>query len=79
MSNVTHKWRLEAGKNGNKDEYVYEDFDRDKEMLAFSNYSTKSKSYDDFNKLMVGKIKYETAGAVINNFLNWSQRCIHFL
>ena len=29
---------------------VYEDFSSNKEMFYFSNYSTKSKYYDDSNK-----------------------------
>ena len=33
-----------------KTENVYEDFNSDKEMLDFSNYSTKSKYYDNSNK-----------------------------
>ena len=32
---------------GNKTEDVYEDFPKDKEMFGFSNYSLKSKLYDD--------------------------------
>ena len=31
-----------------------EDFSNDKEMFGFSNYSTKSKYYDNSNKLVVG-------------------------
>ena len=31
---------------------VYEDFNSDKEMFDFTNYSTKSKYYDDSNKLV---------------------------
>ena len=42
-----------------------EDFNSDKEMLDLSNYSTKSKYYDNSNKLVVGKMKDETAGMVI--------------
>ena len=38
---------------------VYEDFSSDKEMFDFSNYSTKSKYYDDSNKLATGKMKDE--------------------
>ena len=34
-------------------------------MFDFSNYSTKSKYYDNSNKLVVGKTKDETAGVVI--------------
>ena len=39
---------------------VYEDFSNDKEMFDFSNYSTKSKYYDNSNKLVVGNMKDET-------------------
>ena len=31
-------------------------------MIDFINYSAKSKHYDDSNKLVVGKMKYETDG-----------------
>ena len=34
-------------------------------MFDFSNYSAKSKYYDDSNKLVVGKVKDETAGVAI--------------
>ena len=40
-----------------KTEDVYEVFSNDKEMFGFSNYSTRSKYYDNWNKLMVGKMK----------------------
>ena len=33
-------------------EDVYEDFNSDKEMSDFNNYSTKSKYYDNTNKLV---------------------------
>ena len=39
-----------------KTEDVYEDFSSDKEMFDFSNYSIKSKYYDDTNKLVIGKM-----------------------
>ena len=35
-----------------------------KEMFDFSSYSTKSKYYDHSNKLVVGKMKDETACVV---------------
>ena len=41
---------------------VYEDFWIDKKMFDFCNYLAKSNYYDDSNKLVVGKIKHETAG-----------------
>ena len=43
-----------------KTEDVYEDFSNNKEMFHSSNYSTKSKYYDNSNKLMVGKMNDET-------------------
>ena len=39
-----------------KTEDVYQDFNNNKEMFDFSNYSTKSKYYDNSNKLVVGKM-----------------------
>ena len=40
-----------------KTEDVFEDFSKDKEIFDFSNYSAKSKYYDDSNKLVVDKMK----------------------
>ena len=51
-----------------KAEDVYEEFSNDKEMSYFSNYLTKSKYYDNSNKLVVGKMKDETAGVAIEEF-----------
>ena len=39
-----------------KSEDVYQNFNNNKEMFDFSNYSTKSKYYDNSNKLVVGKM-----------------------
>ena len=38
-----------------KTEDVYEDFSSNKEMFDFSNYSTKSKHYDNSHKLVISK------------------------
>ena len=46
-----------------KTEDVYENFNQDKKMFDFCNYSTKLKFPDDSNKLVVGKMKDETAVA----------------
>ena len=43
-------------------EGVYEIFSEDKEKCSFSSYSAESKCYDNSNKLVVGKMKYETSG-----------------
>ena len=52
-----------------KTEDVPEDFSDGKEMFDFSNYLTKSKYYDNSNKLVVGKIKDEAAGVSIEEFV----------
>ena len=52
-----------------KTEDSYEYFTDDQEMFDFSNYSTKSKYYDNSSKLVVSKMKDETNGAVIKEFL----------
>ena len=51
-----------------KAENVYEDFSQDKRMFYFINYSTKSKIYNDFNKLAVGKMKDETVCVATDKF-----------
>ena len=38
-------------------------------MFDFGNYSTKSKYYDNSKILMVGKMKDETAGVSIEEFV----------
>ena len=53
-----------------KSEDVYEDFSSNKEMFDFSNYSTKSKYYDDSNNLVIGKMKDETGGVALKNLLD---------
>ena len=52
-----------------KTEDVYKGFSNNKEMFDFSNYSTMSKCYDNSNKLVAGKMKYETAGVAIEEFV----------
>ena len=58
---------------------VYEDFNNDKEMLDFSNYSTKSKCYKNSNKLVVGKIKDAAAGVVIEEFAGLKPKMYSYL
>ena len=38
-------------------------------MFDFINYSTKSENYDNSNKLVVGKMKDETTGVAIEEFV----------
>ena len=60
-------------------EDTYEDFSNNKEMFDFSNYSTKSKYYDNSNKLVVGKIKDETAGVSIERFIRLKPKIYSYL
>ena len=62
-----------------KTEDVYKVFSSDKEMLDCSNYSTKSKYYDNSNKLFIGKIKDETGGVAIEEFGEFKPKMYSFL
>ena len=53
-----------------KIENIYEDFNNNKKMFDFSNYSTKSKYYKDSNKLVIHEMKDETSGVGIEEFLD---------
>ena len=52
-----------------KAENVYEDFYKDKELSDFSNYPKDSKYYNNANNLVVGKMKDETIGVPIKDFV----------
>ena len=52
-----------------KSEDFYEDFNSNKEIFDFGNYSTKSKYYDVSNELVIGKMKDKTSGVVIEEFV----------
>ena len=52
-----------------KSENVYEDFFKWKDLLDFSNYSKDSKFYDDANKKVIGKMKDEYGGVIIDEFV----------
>ena len=48
-------------------------------MFDFSNYSIKSKYYDDSNKLVVGKMKNETRSVAIKEFVGLNPKILSFL
>ena len=48
-------------------------------MFDFSNYSSKLKYYDDSNKLVIGKVKDETGGVVIELFVGMKPKIYSFL
>ena len=58
-----------------KTEDVYEDFNSDKEMFDFSDYSTKSKYYNDSNKLVIGRMKDATGDVGIEEFVRLKEQC----
>ena len=60
-------------------EGVHHNFRSNKEIFDFSNYSTKSKDYDDSNKLVIGKMKDETRGVVIEEFVGLKPSMYSFL
>ena len=69
-----------------KTEHVHEGFNSNKEMFDFSNYSrfdfsnysTKSKYYNDLNRLVIGKIKDEAAGVGIKEFVGLKRKMYSF-
>ena len=48
-------------------------------MLDFSNYSTKSKYYDDSDKWVIGKMKYKTGGVGIKELVGLKPKMYSFL
>ena len=52
-----------------KSENVYEDFFKWKDLFDFSNYSKDSKFFDNANKKVIGKMKDEFGGVIIDEFI----------
>ena len=52
-----------------KSEYVYEEFYKWKDLFDFSNYSKDSRFYDESNKKVIGKMKDEYGGVIIDEFI----------
>ena len=52
-----------------KSENVYKDFFKWKDLFDFSNYSKDSTFYDDTNKKVIGKMKDEYGGVIIDQFI----------
>ena len=48
-------------------------------MLDFSNYSTKSTFCDNSNKFVVGRMKDETTGVAIEEFVGLTQKMYSYL
>ena len=52
-----------------KSENVYREFFKRKDLFGFSNYSKDSTFYDKSNKKVIGKMKDEYGGAIIDQFI----------
>ena len=52
-----------------KSENVYEEFYKWKDLFEFSIYSKDSKFFDDTNKKVIGKMKDEYGGVIIDQFI----------
>ena len=52
-----------------KSENVYKEFYKWKDLFDFSNYSKDSTFYDDTNKKVIGKMKDEYGGVIIDQFV----------
>ena len=52
-----------------KSENVYEDFFKWKDLFDFRNYSKDSKFFDNANKKVIGKMKDEYGGVIIDEFV----------
>ena len=58
---------------------MFDDYSSNKEMFDFSNCSTKPKEYENLNKLVIRKMKYESAGVAIKEFLGLKTKIYSFL
>ena len=52
-----------------KSENVYEEFFKLKDLFDFSNYSKDSKFFDETNKKVIGKMKDEFGGVIVDEFV----------
>ena len=52
-----------------KSENIYKEFYKWKDLFDFSNYSKDSKFFDDTNKKVIGKMKDEYGGVIIDQFI----------
>ena len=61
-----------------KTDDVYQFFSKNKEMFDFSSYSAKLKYFDDSKKLDVAKMKHETTGVAIEEFVRLNPKMCSF-
>ena len=61
-----------------KTEDFYDEFYQDKNLFDFSDYQSDSKFFDPINKKVIGKMKNEFKGKIINEFVGLKSK-IHSL
>ena len=59
-----------------KSENVYEEFFKWKDLLDFSNYSKDSKFFDETNKKVIGKMKYEFGFVAVIEFVGLKSKIL---
>ena len=52
-----------------KSKDVYEEFFKHKHLFDFSNYPKDSKFFDETNKKVIGKMKDEFGGVIVDDFV----------
>ena len=52
-----------------KSEDVYEEFFKWKDLFDFSSYPKHSKFFDETNKIVIGKMKVEFDGVIVDEFV----------
>ena len=62
-----------------KTEDAYKDFYQDKDLFDFSDYPLDSKFFDPVNKKVIGKMKDEFKGRIINQFVGLKSKMYSFI
>ena len=57
-----------------KSKDVYEEFFKYKHLFDFSNYPEDSKFFDPTNEKVIGKVKNESEGKIIHEFVGWKSK-----
>ena len=59
-----------------KSEDLHEEFFKQKHLFDFSNYPKDSKFFDETNKKVIGKMKDEFVGVIVEEFVGLKSKCV---